>query len=228
MGLRYLVRIAIVGALLIALVGVALTYNTESNPGVDLNPSPLTYTIRCIRYTISCLASQVFTPDMVYVELGTANHVLSTATKNDPNSVLQAIDERGWAGYLMVNIADVKGAILDTAVKSQVQRHSKNFRAVEMGTYLGYSAVRIARFLPEGARLITVDPSALAFSVATVILEHAGLRDRVQLRKDFGPPWFVWAQCVFVALLCSASLLKRESTSICFSSTTEAATTCQT
>ncbi len=46
--------------------------------------------------------------------------------------------------------------------------------ALEIGTYCGYSAVRVARLLPPGAKLIGIDPSEVPGKVAAPILEHAG------------------------------------------------------
>lgn len=106
--------------------------------------------------------------------------VLSKATQGDPESVLKAVDDYGWTGNLMINIGDRKGVHLDKAVRDRAPQ-----LAVELGTYIGYSAVRIARLLPPGGHLISVDPSPLAHATATVLLKLAGLDDRVTLAYDY-------------------------------------------
>ncbi|KAL4424943.1 hypothetical protein ABPG77_009672 [Micractinium sp. CCAP 211/92] len=104
-------------------------------------------------------------------------HVLRSAKKGSPESVLKAIDDFCYKQAWMMNIGDEKGAILDLAVAS-----TKPLRlALELGTYCGYSAVRVARLLPPGAKLVAVDPSDVPAEVAAPILEHAGLSDRVEL-----------------------------------------------
>ena len=50
---------------------------------------------------------------------------------------------------------------------------------VELGTYVGYSAVRWASSLPEGGRLWSIDPEPAAQESAALILRHAGLEERV-------------------------------------------------
>merc|ERR1712187_80619 len=50
---------------------------------------------------------------------------------------------------------------------------------------MGYSAARIARLLPAGSRLISVDPSPQASAIATTVLLKAGLLDRVELAYDY-------------------------------------------
>ncbi|MEE6527994.1 hypothetical protein FKM82_029824, partial [Ascaphus truei] len=46
---------------------------------------------------------------------------------------------------------------------------------LELGTYCGYSAVRIARLLPPGARLVTIEMNPHYAQVAREIFEYAGL-----------------------------------------------------
>ena len=50
---------------------------------------------------------------------------------------------------------------------------------VELGTYVGYSAVRWASLLPEGGRLWSIDPEPAAQESAALVLKHAGLEERV-------------------------------------------------
>lgn len=62
------------------------------------------------------------------------------------------------------------GSFLDTAI-AQAQPIKL---ALELGTYVGYSALRVARLLPPGARLVCIDPLEVPQRVALPILEHAG------------------------------------------------------
>ena len=52
---------------------------------------------------------------------------------------------------------------------------------MELGGYIGYSAVRIARKLPPGGKLYSIDPNGLHVSIARQIIQHAGLSDKVQV-----------------------------------------------
>ena len=53
--------------------------------------------------------------------------------------------------------------------------------ALELGGYIGYSAVRIAKKLPPGGKLYSIDPNEIHVGVARAIIEHAGLSDKVQV-----------------------------------------------
>ena len=85
----------------------------------------------------------------VQVGPGVLERVARDAVDGNPEDVLRVVDEFGWSGNWMMNIGDVKGKILDEAVERRRPQ-----LALELGTYLGYSAVRIARLLGPGARLV--------------------------------------------------------------------------
>jgi caffeoyl-CoA O-methyltransferase len=55
-------------------------------------------------------------------------------------------------------------------------------RAVEVGTFTGYSAICVARGLTDGGRLLCCDVSEKWTSVAREYWKRAGLADRIELR----------------------------------------------
>jgi caffeoyl-CoA O-methyltransferase len=55
-------------------------------------------------------------------------------------------------------------------------------RAIEIGTFTGYSALCIARGLPDDGRLLCLDRSEEWTAVARRYWERAGLADRIELR----------------------------------------------
>lgn len=54
-------------------------------------------------------------------------------------------------------------------------------KAIEIGTYTGYSAMAIARAMPEGGRLVCCDVSEEHTQVARRYWAEAGLADRIEL-----------------------------------------------
>ncbi|XP_072207410.1 catechol O-methyltransferase isoform X2 [Excalfactoria chinensis] len=104
------------------------------------------------------------------------NFVLQNAVRGDPCSVMETIDkycsEKEWA----MNVGDEKGVILDKTVKEINPKV-----ALELGTYCGYSAVRIARLLKAGARLLTVEFNPEFAAIAKQMIEFAGVQDKVKL-----------------------------------------------
>ncbi|EFC78758.1 O-methyltransferase [Parafrankia sp. EUN1f] len=55
-------------------------------------------------------------------------------------------------------------------------------RAIEIGTFTGYSSLCVARALPPGGRLLCLDVSDEWTSIARRYWERAGVSDRVELR----------------------------------------------
>uniref|UniRef100_A0A9L0K4I9 Catechol O-methyltransferase n=2 Tax=Boreoeutheria TaxID=1437010 RepID=A0A9L0K4I9_EQUAS len=101
-------------------------------------------------------------------------HVLQHAVAGDPQSVLETIDaycsQKEWA----MNVGDKKGQFLDAVVQEQ-----QPSVLLELGAYCGYSAVRMARLLPPGARLLTIEINPDYAAITQQMLDFAGLQDRV-------------------------------------------------
>jgi len=89
--------------------------------------------------------------------------------------VIETIDKFCWE-YFMVHVGDAKGLILDKAIL-----HYQPNVVLELGSYCGYSAVRIARLLPPGGKLISVEINPLHAAIATKVVEWAGLADKVRI-----------------------------------------------
>lgn len=106
-------------------------------------------------------------------EAATVDYVLANARAGDIDDVLATIDKFAYEKSMLINVGDEKGAILDAAVR---RAHPKV--ALELGTYVGYSAMRIARAAPQ-ARVFSVEFSAANAANARRIWAHAGVAERV-------------------------------------------------
>lgn len=102
-----------------------------------------------------------------------ANYVLENAEINNPDSVVSVVDHFCWNNHWMMHVGDRKGEIVDNSIKS-----NKPKIILELGTYCGYSAVRMARFLPESGMLYTIDPYPTKCS--KVLIHHAGLNEKIK------------------------------------------------
>ncbi|XP_070372782.1 catechol O-methyltransferase isoform X2 [Equus asinus] len=100
--------------------------------------------------------------------------VLQHAVAGDPQSVLETIDaycsQKEWA----MIVGNKKGQFLDAVVQEQ-----QPSVLLELGAYCGYSAVRMARLLPPGARLLTIEINPDYAAITQQMLDFAGLQDRV-------------------------------------------------
>lgn len=106
-------------------------------------------------------------------EAAAADFVVKHARAGDAADALAKLDEFAYRKSFLVSIGDEKGRLLDAAVRRADPR-----LAVELGTYCGYGALRIAVAAPA-ARVVSVELSAANAEVARRIWEHAGVGDRV-------------------------------------------------
>lgn len=106
-------------------------------------------------------------------EAAAADFVQTQARPGDLDDVIAAIDRYAYEHAYLINVGDEKGLLLDRAV-----RRASPTTALELGTYCGYGALRIARAAP-GARVFSVELSAANAEVARRIWAHAGVADRV-------------------------------------------------
>ncbi|CAK9011808.1 unnamed protein product [Durusdinium trenchii] len=113
-------------------------------------------------------------------------HVVANAEPGNPDSVLAAMDAF-WNKTFQAQGAEkwnVRGLKIEEAVRDKVQAKASSgapVRCLEMGTYCGYSALRIARNLPAGGKLLSVEKDELFAAIATKIIEFAGLDDKVKI-----------------------------------------------
>jgi catechol O-methyltransferase len=103
-----------------------------------------------------------------------ARAVLARAPRGDLNAAIATLDAFASREKLLINIGDEKGAILDQAVRRAAPR-----RALELGAYVGYSALRIARALPAGGHLFSVELNPANAEIARWVVAHAGVENRI-------------------------------------------------
>ncbi len=107
-------------------------------------------------------------------EQALADYVCAHARKDDIDDVIRTIDEFSYTKSYLINIGDEKGRILDRAVAA-----AHPHRLLELGTYCGYSALRIARAMPADAVLYSIEFSPANAAVARRIWDHAGIGERI-------------------------------------------------
>jgi catechol O-methyltransferase len=105
------------------------------------------------------------------------DYVFSNAEKNNPKSILQTIDNFVLeSGQFLMNVGPEKGEILrDHLVKS------KPNNVIELGTFIGYSAVLISSTIGEKSKLTSIDSDSHSIEIAKELINFAGLDDKVNL-----------------------------------------------
>jgi caffeoyl-CoA O-methyltransferase len=80
-------------------------------------------------------------------------------------------------GIAIMQVSPEQGALMRLLVRSINAR-----RALELGTFTGYSAICIARGLPDDGLLVTCDVSEEWTGIARRYFEQAGVAERIDLR----------------------------------------------
>mmetsp|Transcript_37461 Transcript_37461/g.88707 ORF Transcript_37461/g.88707 Transcript_37461/m.88707 type:complete len:318 (+) Transcript_37461:1-954(+) len=104
-------------------------------------------------------------------------YIYATAKKGDVDSILAAMDGFGER-YPMYKLGDEKGKILEEEI---LKLPEAPMRCVELGTFLGYSALRTARHLAPGGKLVCVEFNPEHAQVAEAVVEYAGLSSSIEI-----------------------------------------------
>lgn len=107
-------------------------------------------------------------------------HDYLIAHSSPPDEVLTSLAEetlRRFPDSAEMEIGPEQGTFMTLLTRLTGAR-----RAIEVGTFTGYSSICIARGLADGGRLTCCDVSEEWTSVARAYWEKAGLADRIELR----------------------------------------------
>jgi caffeoyl-CoA O-methyltransferase len=109
------------------------------------------------------------------------DYVVAHTSQPDPLlSNLRAETARRFPGSVVLQIGPEQGTFMTLLSRIIAPR-----RAIEVGTFTGYSAICLARGLAPGGRLLCCDVSAEWTSLAQEYWQQAGLADAIQL--SLGP-----------------------------------------
>jgi catechol O-methyltransferase len=105
-----------------------------------------------------------------------ASYVIANAPAGNLDAAIAAIDAFAYRHKFLINVGDEKGALLDAAVDKVRPR-----RVLELGAYVGYSALRMARRLPAGGSVFSVEFNPANAAIARRVVDHAGAADRIKI-----------------------------------------------
>ncbi len=88
----------------------------------------------------------------------------------------RAVEASDAAGLPSIQVSAAHGKLLNTLARLMKAR-----RILEIGTLGGYSTIWLARALPHGGRVVTVEIDPKHAAVAVSNIERAGLSDRVEV-----------------------------------------------
>ena len=104
------------------------------------------------------------------------NYIMSHSAPADQvqEALIEETAELGWVSRMQISVD--QGNFLTMLVKAMRPKF-----AVEIGTFTGFSAISIARGLPENGSLLCCDISEEWTAIARAYWERAGLNDKIKL-----------------------------------------------
>lgn len=99
----------------------------------------------------------------------------------DDEALLETVKSIETNGLPRINVSANEGKLL-----YMLARLSGATRILEIGTLAGYSTIWLARALPEGGRLLTLEYESRHATVASVNIARAGLSGKVEVRVGAG------------------------------------------
>ncbi|MGC0370354.1 O-methyltransferase [Microbacterium sp. SLBN-111] len=92
-----------------------------------------------------------------------------------------ALSAQRDAGLPAIEVSPVSAKLLHLLARISGAR-----RVLEIGTLAGYSTIWLARALPDGGRVVTIEAEERNAAIARANLERAGVADRVDIRVGRG------------------------------------------
>ena len=103
------------------------------------------------------------------------DYVLANAEENNPNSILKTIDQYTIeTGQFLMNVGPEKGKILESTLK----KHNPKL-ILELGSFIGYSAILIASSTESDSLLYSIDPDHNSIEISQKMINFAGLSNKI-------------------------------------------------
>lgn len=104
------------------------------------------------------------------------DYVFKNAEKNNPASLIKTIDRYvEETGSFLMNVGPEKGKLLVDCIN---QNKGKYF--LELGAFIGYSAIMIGMTIDDNAKLLSIDSDKNAIEISQSMINFAGLQDKIE------------------------------------------------
>ena len=102
-------------------------------------------------------------------------YVFENAVRNNPDSVLKAMDNFAKNRRFLMNIGDIKGSLLI----NQLKKIGSDLTILELGCFCGYSAILMAKNLTKFGKVVSLEVNKTYARNALEIIKYAGLEDKI-------------------------------------------------
>ena len=109
--------------------------------------------------------------------LRVSDYVAANVPAGDAAGVLAAMDHYAREIAFLINIGPDKGSL----VQEVFDRVPKNPRVLELGAFVGYSAILFAMKVGDGGRVVSLEISEEHAEASRRNVAHAGFADRVEI-----------------------------------------------
>ena len=104
-------------------------------------------------------------------------YVFENAIRNNPDSVLKAMDNFAKNRRFLMNIGDIKGSLLT----NQLKKIGSDLTILELGCFCGYSAILMAKNLTKFGKVVSIEVNKTYARNALEIIKYSGLKDKIIL-----------------------------------------------
>lgn len=104
-------------------------------------------------------------------------YVFENAIRNNPDSVLEAMDNFAKNRRFLMNIGDIKGSLL----VNQLKKIGSDITILELGCFCGYSAILMAKNLTKFGKVVSIEVNKTYARNALEIIKYSGLKDKIIL-----------------------------------------------
>ena len=104
-------------------------------------------------------------------------YVFENAIRNNPDSVLEAMDNFAKNKRFLMNIGDIKGSLL----ANQLKKIGSDITILELGCFCGYSAILMAKNLTKFGKVVSIEVNKTYARNALEIIKYSGLKDKIIL-----------------------------------------------
>ena len=137
---------------------------------IFLKPQNLKFILRIF---VENFFSKIFKREEISDEV--KKYVFENAIRNNPDSVLKAMDNFAKNRRFLMNIGDIKGSLLI----NQLKKIGSDLTILELGCFCGYSAILMAKNLTKFGKVVSLEVNKTYARNALEIIKYAGLEDKI-------------------------------------------------
>jgi len=137
---------------------------------IFLKPQNLKFILRIF---VENFFSKIFKREEISGEV--KKYVFENAIRNNPDSVLKAMDNFAKNKRFLMNIGDTKGSLLI----NQLKKIGSDLTILELGCFCGYSAILMAKNLTKFGKVVSLEVNKTYARNALEIIKYAGLEDKI-------------------------------------------------